>query len=138
MCAWIYWPTGRNIDTSYEIKIMLDECDGNHGIRILDYWSRERLKHPGSRYVAVLIAEDLSCRYTSLLEGLPQILPFIGIEIKVLKLPIENGMATILTSIIAQSHNLKIDDNPLPNHLVKKASIVRIERDDRAGAMALH
>ena len=127
-----------DIDTSYEIKIMLDECDANHGIGILEYWSRERLKHPGSRYVAVLIAEDLSCRYKSLLEGLPQILPFIGIEIKVLKLPFEEGMATILTSVIVQSDDLKADENLPPNHLAKKASIVRIERDDRAGAMALH
>ena len=127
-----------DIDTFYEIKIMLDECDANHKIGILEYWPRERLKRPDSRYVAVLIAEDLSCRFKSLLEGLPQILPFIGIEIKVLKLPFEDGIATILTSVIVQSHNLKIDDNPPPNRLVKKASIVRIERDDRAGAMALH
>jgi len=126
-----------DIDTSYEIKLLLDECNANRGIRILDYWSKERLRHSDSRYVAVLIAEDLSCRYKSLLEGLPQILPFIGIEIKVLKLPFEDGMATILTSIIVQSHNLKADENPLPNHLVKKASIVRIQRDDGAGSMAL-
>ena len=127
-----------DIDTSYEIKIMLDECDAGHGTRILEYWSRERRNHPGSRYVAVLIAEDLSCKYKSLLEGLPQIMPFIGIEIKVLKLPFEDGIATILTSIIARSDDLKTNDNHKPNQLVKKASIVRIERGDRAGALALH
>jgi hypothetical protein len=98
-----------DIDTFYEIEIMLDECDANHGLRALDFWSRERLKHPDSRHVAVLVSEDLSSRYKPILEGLPQVLPFIGIEIKVLKLPFEDGVATILTSIIVQSHDLKDD-----------------------------
>lgn len=37
--------------------------------------------------MAVLVAEDLSGRYQTVIETLSQFLPFIGIEIKVLKLP---------------------------------------------------
>lgn len=49
-----------DIDTFYEIEVMLGECDSDHGFRALDYWARERLRSPNSRHYAVLIAEDLS------------------------------------------------------------------------------
>ena len=71
-----------DLDTYYEIEIMLGECDADHGFRTLDYWARERLRNPNSRHVAVLVAEDLSGRYQTVIETLSQFLPFIGIEIK--------------------------------------------------------
>ena len=93
-------------DTFYEIEIMLDECEANHnGLRALEFSSRERLKHPNSKHVAVIVSENLSSTYRKLLEALPQILPFIGIEITVLKLSMECVMATILPLIIARSDN---------------------------------
>jgi len=75
-----------DLDTYYEIEVMLGECDADHGFRILDYWARERLKNPNARHVAVLIAEDLSGRYKTIIDTLPQFLPFIAIELKVLRL----------------------------------------------------
>src|SRR5215216_1357199 len=89
-----------DLDTYYEIEVMLGECDADHGFRTLDYWARERLRNPNSRHVAVLVAEDLSGRYKSIIETLPQFLPFIGIEIKVLKLNHPDGIATIETAIV--------------------------------------
>jgi hypothetical protein len=98
-----------DIDTFYVIEIMLDGCDPLSGARMLSFWSRERLKHPGSRHVAVLAAENLYGRCRPLLEGLPQILPFIGIDIKVLALPSKCGVATILPTVIVRSPDVKID-----------------------------
>ena len=126
-------------DTFYEIEIMLNECDANHnGLRALKFSSRECLRHPDSKHVAVMVSENLSSTYRRLLENLPQVLPFIGIEIKVLKLPFEEGVATILTSVIVQSDNLKSDHNNQPNQVVENGSIARPERDERACAIALH
>lgn len=88
---------------------MLGECDSDHGFRALDYWARERLRNPNARHVAVLVAEDLSGRYKTLLETLPQFLPFIAIEISVLQLDYGNGIATIETSIVAQPDDLIIN-----------------------------
>jgi len=93
-------------DTYYEIEIMLEECDANHnGLRALEFSSRERLKHPDARHVAVIVSENLSSTYGQLLEALPQVLPFIGIEIRVLKLSTEYVAATILPSVIVRSDN---------------------------------
>src|SRR3954454_18817812 len=82
-----------DLDTYYEIEVMLGECDADHGFRVLDYWARERLKNPNAafrlfdygarellknpnaRHIAVLVAEDLSGRYKTVIETLPQFLP---------------------------------------------------------------
>ena len=93
---------------------MLGECDADHGFRTLDYWARKRLKKPNSKHFAVLIAEDLSGRYKSVIETLSQRLPFIGIEIKVLKIGLSEEVATIVTDIVAQPDDLMIDAGDEP------------------------
>lgn len=99
----------EDVDTFYEIEIMLNECDANHnGLRALEFLSRERLIHPASRHVTVMVAENLSSTYRRLLEGLPQVVPFIGIEIRVLKLLSEGSRATILPFVIARSDSANL------------------------------
>jgi hypothetical protein len=103
-----------DLDTYYEIEVMLGECDSDHGFRTSDYWARERLARPNSRHVAVLVAEDLSGRYKTVIETLPQFLPFIGIEIKALVLPYRDGVATIYATIVAQPDDLVISQGDEP------------------------
>jgi hypothetical protein len=98
-----------DLDTYYEIEVMLGECDADHGFRTLDYWARERLKKPDSKHVAVLVAEELSGRYKTLIETLPRFLPFIAIEINVLMLDHGDGLATVETTIVAQPDDLIIE-----------------------------
>ncbi|MDS3860862.1 hypothetical protein RIF25_08545 [Thermosynechococcaceae cyanobacterium BACA0444] len=33
-----------DLDTYYEIELMLGECDSDHGFRTLDYWARVKIK----------------------------------------------------------------------------------------------
>jgi hypothetical protein len=105
-----------DLDTYYEIEVMLGECDADHGFRTLDYWARERLRNPNARHFAVLVAEDLSGRYKTVIETLPQFLPFIAIELKVLKLALPSGdIATIDTTIVAQPDDLIIEAGDEPS-----------------------
>lgn len=98
----------RPTNTYYEIEVMLGECDSDHGFRTLDYWARERAKSPNSIHYAVLVAENLQGRYKTLLETLPQFLPFIGIELRTLQLTTDNGekIITCKSEIIAQPDEL--------------------------------
>jgi hypothetical protein len=86
----------------------LGECDSDHGFRALDYWARERVKAPNSIHYAVLIAENLQGRYKTVIETLPQFLPFIAIEIRTRQLMTSNGqqVATTFAEIIAQPDEL--------------------------------
>lgn len=114
-----------DLDTYYEIEVMLGECDSDHGFRVLDYWARERLRNPNARHVAVLVAEDLAGRFKTIIETLPQFLPFIGIEIKVLKLPYQEGVATIQAFIVAQPDDLVVDSGDEPGPGGGQSGLVR-------------
>lgn len=105
------------LDTYYEIELMLGEMDADHGFRCLDYWARERIKRPNAKHVAVLVAEDLSGRYKTVVDTLPNFLPFIGIELRVLCLQGAEQAATVVPFIVAQPDDLAIDlgDEPETN-----------------------
>lgn len=95
-------------NTYYEIEVMLNECDADHGFRCLDYWARERIARPNSIHYAVLVAENLQGRYKTVIETLPQFLPFIAIEIRTLLLsnPDGSNVATTYAEIVAQPDDL--------------------------------
>ena len=103
-----------DVDTYYEIELMLGEVNSDHGFRCLDYWARERLKKPNAKHVAVLVAENLSGRYQTIIDTLPDFLPFIAIELRVLTLSGENKSATIVPLIIAQPDELVLGSSDDP------------------------
>ncbi|HEX6036131.1 MAG TPA: hypothetical protein VFY83_16955 [Anaerolineales bacterium] len=103
-----------DVDTYYEIELMLGEVNADHGFRCLDYWARERIKKPDARHVAVLVAEDLSGRYQTVIDTLPNFLPFIAIELRVLTLCNETNAATIVPLIIAQPDELILGSPDVP------------------------
>ncbi len=90
------------LDTYYEVEVMLGECDADHGFRALDYWARERVRNPNARHVAVIVAEDLSGRYRTVIETLAQQLPLIAIEMRTLLIHVVPPMATTFPVIFAQ------------------------------------
>ncbi len=103
---------------------MLGECDADHGFRALDYWARERVRNPNARHVAVIVAEDLSGRYRTVIETLAQQLPLIAIEIRTLLVKSDPPVATTFPVIFAQPDDLVLrpadepegEDNPVaPN-----------------------
>jgi hypothetical protein len=103
-----------SLDTYYETEIMLGECDADHGFRVLDYWARERLRYPNSRHFAVLVAEDLSGRFQTVIETLTQHLPLIAVELKTYQLNTDPPVATTLPIVFAQPDDiiLKPADEP--------------------------
>lgn len=90
------------LDTYYAVEVMLGGCDADHGFRVLDYWARERLKKPNSRHVAVLVAEDLSGRYKTVIETLAQFLPFIAVELRTLVVGADPKVAVTFPVVFAQ------------------------------------
>jgi hypothetical protein len=102
------------LDTYYEVEVMLGECDADHGFRALDYWARERVRNPNARHVAVIVAEDLSGRYRTVIETLAQQLPLIAIEIRTLLVKSDPPVATTFPVIFAQPDDLvlKPADDP--------------------------
>ncbi|MEW6354451.1 MAG: hypothetical protein AB1469_09215 [Pseudomonadota bacterium] len=118
----------KQINTFYEIEVMLGECDADHGFRCLDYWARERILKPNSLHYAVLVAENLQGRYKTLIDTLPQFIPFIAVEIRTLKLMVdgEETMATTYAEIVSQPDELIFSsDSATPP--IEKSSVLRDE-----------
>ena len=119
----------KQTNTFYEIEVMLGECDADHGFRCLDYWARERIAKPNSHHYAVLVAENLQGRYKTLVDTLPQFIPFIAVEIRTLKLSgdDEKTIATTYAEIVAQPDELIFSsDSSVPP--AEKASVLRDEK----------
>ena len=118
----------KQTNTYYEIEVMLGECDSDHGFRCLDYWARERISKPNSLHYAILVAENLQGRYKSIIETLPQFIPFIAIEIRTLRLDIGTNeeKATTFAEIIAQPDELVFSTDPtIP--MVSRNQVLRDE-----------
>lgn len=96
------------LDTYYEVEVMLGECDADHGFRALDYWARERVRNPNARHVAVIVAEDLSGRYRTVIEALAQQLPLIAVEIRTLLIKSNPPVVTTFPVIFAQPDDVVI------------------------------
>ena len=110
------------LDTYYEVEVMLGECDADHGFRALDYWARERVRNPNARHVAVIVAEDLSGRYRTVIETLAQHLPLIGIEIRTLLVKSDPPIATTFPIIFAQPDELVLKPADAPEEDAKTGS----------------
>jgi hypothetical protein len=110
------------LDTYYEIEIMLGECDSDHGFRVLDYWARERLRMPNARHVAVLVAEDLTGRYQTVIETLAQHLPLIAIELRTLLIDVDPQVATTFPVIVAQPDDMVLRPADEPASSADEAS----------------
>ena len=102
------------LDTYYEVEVMLGECDADHGFRALDYWARERVRNPGARHVAVIVAEDLSGRYRTVIETLAQRLPLVAIEIRTLLVRSDPPVATTFPVVVAQPDELVLAQRTSP------------------------
>jgi len=121
----------RSSNTYYEIEVMLGECDSDHGFRVLDYWAREKVKNPEASHFAVLVAENLQGRYKTLIEILPQYLPFIGIEIQTLKINnADEEYFTCRSEIIVQPPDEALNKNLSDNGSVKDEQWWRLNTDD--------
>lgn len=75
----------QDLNTYYEIEVMLGQIDHKHIAHCLDYWAREKRKKQFSNHCAVLICESTRGRYSTLLKTLPDFLPLIIFEFNILE-----------------------------------------------------
>jgi hypothetical protein len=70
-------------DTYYSVEVQLGEVDASHSFRVFDDWAQNRLRSPGKRHVALLMAESAAGRYGHALQALAEHLPLLVIELRV-------------------------------------------------------
>jgi hypothetical protein len=92
-------------DTYYSVEVQLGEVDAPHGFRVFDYWAANRMRTPGKRHVAVLMAESAGGRYRQALEALAEYVPLVVIELRVWR---GAGEAIIVPTTVIADESLDV------------------------------
>lgn len=79
-------------DTRYTVELQLGKTDATHIIRTIEYWDNERKRNANYKYVAVIIAEEITNRFFNVISLFNNSIPIIAIQLKAIKYQDEIGL----------------------------------------------
>jgi len=79
-------------DIRYTVELQLGKTDETHIIRTIEYWDNERKRNQNYKYVAVIIAEDITNRFFNVISLFNGSIPIIAIQLKAIKYNNEFGL----------------------------------------------
>lgn len=92
----------------YEVEIQLGKTDESHIFRALEYWDLERKRYPQYDHVAVLIAEEITSRFSNIISLLNSSVPLIAIQLNAIQ--VGNQVALVFTVVLDQHLGLALDE----------------------------
>ena len=95
-------------DRRYEVEIQLGKTDESHIIRTIEYWDIERKRYPQYDHCAVIIAEDITSRFSNIISLFNGYIPLIAIQMNAVKF--EDKISLIFTKVLDELQ-LGLDDN---------------------------
>lgn len=91
--------SGDNLSARYVVEIQLGKTDADHIVRTLEYWDQERKWHPNVDHVAVLIAEEITGRFYSVISLLNEKIPIIALKMTAIEM---GGKTSVLFTKIVE------------------------------------
>lgn len=90
----------QDADTNrrYEVEIQLGKTDESHIIRTIEYWDIERRRYPQYDHCAVIVAEDITSRFLSVISLFNGFIPLIAIQMNALK--IGESISLVFTTVL--------------------------------------
>lgn len=90
----------QDVDTNrrYEVEIQLGKTDESHIIRTIEYWDIERKRYPQYDHCAVIVAEDITSRFLSVISLFNGFIPLIAIQMNALK--IGENISLVFTTVL--------------------------------------
>jgi hypothetical protein len=74
------------IDKRYEVEIMLGRVDESHIIRCIEYWDIERKRLPTYDHCAVLVAEEITSRFLSVISLFNGAIPLMALQLSAIQI----------------------------------------------------
>lgn len=71
-------------DRRYEVEVQLGRTDESHIIRTIEYWDIERKRYPQYEHCRVIVAEDITSRFLSVIGLFNSTIPLIAIQMTAL------------------------------------------------------
>jgi predicted transport protein len=90
----------QDVETShrYEVELQLGSTDETHIIRTIEYWDVEKKRYPQYEHSAVLIAEDITSRFLSIIELFNGALPLVAIQLNAVR--IGDTISLVFTTVL--------------------------------------
>ena len=79
-------------NTRYVVELQLGKTDETHIIRTIEYWDNERKRYPNYKYVAVIIAEEITNRFFNVISLFNGVIPIIAIQLKAIRINDDFGL----------------------------------------------
>lgn len=86
------------LNTRYEVEVMLGSTDESHLIRTVEYWDVERKRYPQYDHYAVIIAEDITSRFLNVIGLFNGSIPLIALQMSALKF--EDHISLVFTKVM--------------------------------------
>ena len=101
----------QDIETNhrYELELQLGATDETHIIRTIEYWDVERKRYPQYEHTAVLVAEDITSRFLSIIELFNGALPLIAIQLNAVR--IGEVISLIFTTVVDERRLGLVDED---------------------------
>lgn len=94
-------------DRRFELELQLGPTDESHIIRCIEYWDIERRRYPAYEHVAILVAEDVTGRFLSLLSVFAGTIPLVVLQCEALQ--VEQRITMTFVKVLDQ-RSLRRDD----------------------------
>jgi len=101
------------INTMYEVEVMLGQLDESHIIRTIEYWDVERRRWPNRDHRAVIVAEDITNRFFNVIGLMNRSIPIIAIQLAAFE--IEGKIIMTFTKVLdiyEPPEGEEVDDQP--------------------------
>lgn len=69
----------------YEVEIQLGSTNETHIIRTIEYWDIERKRYPQYDHTAVIVAEDITSRFLSVISLFNGFIPLVAIQMNAMR-----------------------------------------------------
>lgn len=97
------------INSRYEVEIMLGSTDESHIIRTIEYWDLERKRYPQYDHYAVIVAEDITSRFLNVITLFNGFIPLIVLQMSALTF--DENISLVFTKVMdATSLGMPDDD----------------------------
>ena len=93
----------------YEVEIQLGKTDESHIIRTLEYWDIERKRYPQYEHVAVIVAEDITSRFLTVIGLFNGFIPLVAIQLRAVRLG--DPVSLVITKVMDETRLGLVDED---------------------------
>ena len=93
----------------YEVELQLGATDETHIIRTIEYWDIERKRYPQYEHCAVIVAEDITSRFLSVVSLFNGALPIMAIQMQAYE--VGEHITLVFTKVLDEVQRGLVDED---------------------------